>query len=114
MIGTIALWLIGRNPAMTLPYARRIAKAGLIAAAVVATIVGFLIWDHLDDKAAVDAANARATVEAMTKAREADEAADSANDHTRNEVEQANDEARNAAESGDDPLGDAFRSLRGD
>lgn len=116
MIGIIAGWLVKRSlakgGALTLPYARKLAKVGLIAAAGVLLIASLFLLDWWDDKAAVEQANARATVEAVTKAREADAAADSANDRTRNEVEQANDEARQAADSSADPLAAGLRSLR--
>ena len=44
MIGTIAGWLIARNPAMTLAHAKRLAKVGLIAAAIVAAVGGVFDW----------------------------------------------------------------------
>jgi hypothetical protein len=53
MIGMLAGWLVARNAALTLPHARRIAKAGLIAAAIVTAVIAFLIWDWRDDKAAI-------------------------------------------------------------
>lgn len=43
MIALIAKFLIARNPAMTLSYARRLAKIGLIIAGV-AILIGAALW----------------------------------------------------------------------
>lgn len=59
MIGTIAGWLIARNPALTLAHAKRLAKVGLIAAGIVIVVVGFIAWDYFDDKAAIEQADSK-------------------------------------------------------
>jgi hypothetical protein len=53
MIGIIAGWLVSRNAALTLAHARRLAKVGLVVAAIVTAVAAFLIWDWRDDKAAI-------------------------------------------------------------
>lgn len=59
MIGTIAGWLITRNPALTAAHAKRLAKVGLIAAGIVIVVVGFIAWDYFDDKAAIEQADSK-------------------------------------------------------
>ncbi len=59
MIGTIAGWLIARNPALTAAHAKRLARVGLIAAGIVIAVVGFIAWDYFDDKAAVEQADSK-------------------------------------------------------
>lgn len=112
MILLIAKWLIARNPARTLESAKRIAKVGLIVGALVMLIVGFLLWDHFDDKAAVNADRNESKVEALDTARGADEDAEAATAGKSEEVEDGNDRARKAAADSDDPLRDALSSLR--
>lgn len=88
MIGTIAGWLIARNPAMTLAHAKRLAKVGLIAAAIVAAVGGFVVWDYFDDKAAVEKADSK---------RKLDEAKDALEGERRaNRGEEARRDAREA------------------
>ena len=70
MIGTIAGWLIARNPALTLAHAKRLAKVGLIAGTFVAAVGGFLIWDHLGDKAAVETADSKRRLKEANRALE--------------------------------------------
>jgi hypothetical protein len=88
MIGTIAGWLIARNPALTLAHAKRLAKAGLIAGAIVAAVGGFLIWDYFDDKAAVEKADSKRKLEEAEDALQGERRA--------NRGEEARREAREA------------------
>jgi hypothetical protein len=69
LIAWLASLLLARNAAMTLPYARRLAKIGLTAAAVVLAVVAFIAWDWWDDRRAVQAAEDRREAKAG-KARE--------------------------------------------
>lgn len=112
LLPIVGPWLVKRllasKPGRTEPRAEFLAKVIQTAALLALLVAGWLVFDHLNDKAAVR----EAAVEAVTTARSADSAADSANDHTRNEVEQANDRARDAANGSDDPLADGLRGLR--
>jgi hypothetical protein len=92
--------------------ARPVAKAALIVLAAALLIGGFLLWDHFDDKAAVEADRTAAKAEAVPRAREADERAERAGNQTREGIEDGNDRAREAAADSGDPLGDGLRSLR--
>jgi hypothetical protein len=112
MIGMLAGLLIARNPAMTLPHARRLAKVGLAVAAFVLLVVGFLIWDHFDDKAAVEADRSASKAEAVSRARDADGRAGRAADDTRDAIERSNADAKAAADRSDDPLATALDRLR--
>lgn len=80
MIGTIAGWLIARNLALTLAHAKRLAKVGIIAAAVVIAVGGFIAWDYFDDKAAIEKADnqrrldeARSSLEGERRANRAEQ-----------------------------------------
>tara|TARA_Y100001947_G_C10291001_1_gene282829 strand:- start:522 stop:902 length:381 start_codon:yes stop_codon:yes gene_type:complete len=88
VIGTIAGWLIARNPALTLAHAKRLAKIGLIAGAIVVAVGGFLIWDYFDDKAAVEKADSKRKLEGANNALEGERRA--------NRGEEARREAREA------------------
>lgn len=59
MILWIAKWLVGRNPALTLAHAQRLAKVGLVIAGVVLIVGGFLTWNYFDNKAAVEKADSK-------------------------------------------------------
>lgn len=87
MISMIAGWLVKRSlasgGALTIKHARRIAKIGLIAAAVVLAIVSLLVWDHFDDKAAIREHNAK-RVEAALEAERRATAADAEREAARN------------------------------
>lgn len=87
-VGAIAKWLIARNPAMTLAHAKRLAKVGLIAAAIVAAVGGFVVWDYFDDKAAVEKADSKRKIEEARTAIESERRA--------NRGEQTRREAREA------------------
>ena len=91
MIGTIAGWLIARNPALTLAHARRLAKVGLIAGAFVAAVGGFLIWDHFDDKAAVETADSKRQLEEAHRALEGERRANRGEDERRRSREADSD-----------------------
>lgn len=52
MILFLAKLLISRNPAMTLPYAKRLVKAGLIAIAALLAMLAFTLWLNGREKAA--------------------------------------------------------------
>lgn len=47
----LARWLIARNPALTLPHAKRLTTACLILLGIVLLVGGALLWDHFDDRA---------------------------------------------------------------
>lgn len=53
MIATIATWLIARNPAMTLGYARRLSKFILIGAGVLVVILAACAWLWQHDKGVI-------------------------------------------------------------
>ena len=91
MIGTIAGWLIARNPALTLAHAKRLAKVGLIAGAVGAAVGGFLIWDHFDDKAAVETADSKRRLEEAHRALEGERRANRGEDERRRSREADSD-----------------------
>ena len=75
MIALIAGWLVKRSlakgGALTLPYARRLAKIGLIALAVVLAVAGLFLWDWLDDRAAIKAHEAERVEQALEAERDA-------------------------------------------
>lgn len=112
MIAMIAGWLMSRNAALTLPYARRLAKIGLAVVAVVLLVAGFAMWLHFHTKAAVEADRSVSNAKAVTRAREADERAREARDRQTQEVSDANEHAEEAAAVSDDPLRAALDSLR--
>ena len=58
MIQFLAAWAVKRGLARTAEAAKPFIKVGLVVLAVVLLIGGFLLWDHLDDKAAVQQADA--------------------------------------------------------
>ncbi|KZY95079.1 MULTISPECIES: hypothetical protein [unclassified Erythrobacter] len=91
MIGTIAGWLIARNPALTLAHAKRLAKVGLIAGAVGAAVGGFMIWDHFDDKAAVEAADSKRRLKEANRALEGERRANRGEDERRRSREADSD-----------------------
>lgn len=93
-------------------FAKPVAKGVLIAGAVALIVGAFLVWDHFDDKAAVEADRNASRAEAVSRAREADEGAETAANRTREDIEDGNERAREAARDSDDPLGDGLRSLR--
>lgn len=92
--------------------AKPVATGLMIVGAAVLLIGGFLLWDHFDDKAAIQADRNAANAQAAIAARKADERAEQAGNRTREGIEDANDRAQAAADAGDDPLGDGLRSLR--
>jgi hypothetical protein len=57
LVAKLAGWLVKRSlaggGAMTPDHAARCAKVGLLVVAVVFAIGGFLLWDWLDDRAAI-------------------------------------------------------------
>lgn len=112
MIALVASWLIARNPALTLPYARRIAKIGMVAVAVMLASVAFLVWDHFDDKAAVEADRAVSNAQAQSDARKADERAHEAAEGKSDAVAAENKAAAEAAAKSDDPLKSGLDELR--
>lgn len=114
MILLLAKLLIARNPALTLAHARRLVTRGLAVVGVVLLVGAGALWLHLHTKAAVEADRTAAKLEAVSRAREADERAEAAGNQTREAIEDANDRAREAAAGSDDPLGDGLRSLRGE
>lgn len=75
MIGLLAGWLITRNPALTVAHARRLAKVATVAVIAVAAIVGWLVFDHFNDRAAVrehEAERVQAALEGERRASAAD------------------------------------------
>lgn len=54
MIAMIAGWLMSRNAALTLPYARRLAKIGLAGAALALLVGGFALWLALHDRGVIE------------------------------------------------------------
>ena len=92
--------------------AKPVAKVVLVVAAVAALIVGFMLWDHFDDKAAVEADRNASKAEAVSTARHADERAEAAATGKEKDIQDGNERAREAAGGSDDPLGDGLRSLR--
>jgi hypothetical protein len=73
---------------------------------------GFMLWDHFDDKAAVEADRNASKAVAVSKAREADERAQRAATGKSEDIRHGNERAREAASGSDDPLRDALDSLR--
>lgn len=112
MILFFARMLIARNPAMTLPYAKRIVKIFMVTIALVVAVIAFMVWLDAREKAAVAANRAFSNTKALSTAREADERAERAGNRTIEEISDANERAKAAADAGSDPLGDGLRSLR--
>lgn len=54
MITWLAGMLMAKKPGMTLSYASKIVKIGLGAVAVIALVIGFLLWLNGREEAAVD------------------------------------------------------------
>ena len=80
-------------------------------AGAVALIAAFIVWDYLDDKAAIEADRNASNAKAAEKARKADNAAHGAADERREAVEEGNRRAEDAARGSDDPLADGLREL---
>lgn len=114
MIALIASFLISRRPGLTLPHARRLATLGLCVVGIVLLLAAFALWLRLHTQAAVQVDRNVSKVEAVSRAREADERAHGAAAGKSKEVSDANERAREAAAGSDDPLGDGLRSLRDD
>lgn len=92
--------------------AKPIATGLLIVSAAVLLIGGFLIWDHFDDKAAVEADRNASNAKATATARKADERAETAANRQKEDIEDGNDRAREAAAGSDDPLKAGLDQLR--
>ena len=92
MIGLIAGWLVNRSiakgGAMTVPHARRLAKAGLVVAGGVLLVTGWLVFDHFNDRAAIREHEAERTEDALEGERRA-----TANDQERTAARNADSEA---------------------
>lgn len=89
-----------------------LAKGVWLVIAIAALIAGFVLWLDAREDAAVEADRARSNAEAVTTAREADQAASEAQRDKLEDVEHGNDRAREAAAGSDDPLRDALEWLR--
>ncbi len=83
-----------------------------IALAIVIAAIAFGIWLSGEKQRAVEADRNVGKVEAVSTAREADEAAHGAAQGKSEDIEHGNEQAREAARGSDDPLGDGLRSLR--
>lgn len=77
-------------------------------------IGAFLLWDWLDDRAAVTAHEGRIAGEVARQTSAAATSAAAAVHQTQTEVDQTNDEARRAAAGSDDPLRSGLDRLRAD
>lgn len=121
MVTTIATWLISRKPGMTLGHAQRLAKIGTIAAAVIVVVAGFLIWDHFDDKAAIERANlerqaeqAEMALEAERRANEGDQTRREAREQSSADTQEVMDNAeRKDPEGAAAPAGPVSRAAAG-
>ncbi|HWK40791.1 MAG TPA: hypothetical protein VNR60_02575 [Croceibacterium sp.] len=115
MIAFLAKLILARNPAMTVTYARRLVKLGLLALAVlmlVAAAIGFKLWLNARENSAVKADRAASSTEALSKAREADERAHRAAAGVAGDIETGNKRAVEAAAGSDDPLKAGLDTLR--
>jgi len=125
MIGAIAGWLIARNPALTGPHSRRLAKAGLAAGRVVAAVAAFLILDHFDDRAAIEKADNKRQIKQVNDALEGErranrgeearrEAREADSDNTTDDMKEAEDANPEAARAPAGPVSRAAADrLRG-
>lgn len=77
-------------------------------------IAAFLIWDWLDDRAAVTAHEAAISGEVAEKTSAAATSAAAAVNQTQTEVGQTNDQARRDAAGSNDPLKSGLDRLRAD
>ena len=77
-------------------------------------IAAFLIWDWLDDRAAIRAHEGRIAGEVAEQASAAATSAAAAVNQTQTEVDQTNDQARRAAAGSNDPLKSGLDRLRAD
>lgn len=78
----------------------------------VAAAIAFLLWLNAREEAAVERDRAKARVETVERAREADTAAVGQIEAVQTKVERRNVKAREAAANSDDPLKDALDALR--
>lgn len=94
-----------------LPFILGLPRWAKLAGVAALALAAFLIWNHFDNKAAIENDRNKANAEANKTLREADTVAHEAGNEVMDTVEAEHEHADEAADGSDDPLGDWLRGL---